>query len=179
VLDVVGKKVQVQLQGMQVASIIDSPFAVAETSYLTTLMDNLTVDSRQVISGRVNINQAPTAVLMGIPGMTSDLADRIISLRTSDPAKAPPEHRHETWLLAEGLVALDQMKTLLPYVTGGGSVYRAQVIGYSDGGGAAVRAEAILDATETPAKLIFWRDLSHLGRGYVLETLGIQAPDVR
>jgi hypothetical protein len=66
---------------------------------------------------------------------------------------------------------------LMPFVTGGGNVYRAQVIGYSDQGGPAVRIEAVIDATAKPPKIMFWRDLSHLGRGYTVETLGAAAPD--
>ena len=33
--------------------------------------------------------------------------------------------------------------------------------------------EAVLDATTTPARLVFFRDISHLGRGYPLEILGV------
>jgi len=31
----------------------------------------------------------------------------------------------------------------------------------------------VIDATVKPPKVVFWRDLSHLGRGYAVETLGI------
>ena len=47
------------------------------------------------------------------------------------------------------------------------------MIGYFDRGGPAVRIETVLDAAVQPAEIVFFRDLSHLGRGYALETLGI------
>ena len=39
--------------------------------------------------------------------------------------------------------------------------------------GASSRAEAVFDATTTTPRLLFWRDISHLGRGYAVETLGV------
>jgi hypothetical protein len=111
---------------------------------------------------------------LGIPGLETDVVERILSERHPEPGDDKPGRRHETWLLSEGLVTLDEMKKLMPFVTAGGSVYRAQVIGYFDASGPSTRAEIVLDATTAPPRLVFWRDLSHLGRGYTPETLGIQ-----
>ena len=60
----------------------------------------------------------------------------------------------------------------MPYVTCGGDVYRIQAIGYFDDGGVSARIEAIIDASTQPATVLFWRDISHLGRGFTLEELG-------
>ena len=86
---------------------------------------------------------------------------------------ADPARRYETWLLSEGVVTLAEMKALMPFVCGGGNVYRAQVVGYFQGGQAASRAEVVFDATSPLPRVVLWRDLSHLGRGYALETLGV------
>jgi hypothetical protein len=82
-------------------------------------------------------------------------------------------HRSATWLVTEGgILTLDQMKKIEPVVNGGGTVYRAQVVGYYDQGGPDARIEAILDATKTPSRVVFWRDITHLGRGYPRDLLG-------
>ncbi|HND52294.1 MAG TPA: hypothetical protein PLV92_07850, partial [Pirellulaceae bacterium] len=60
-----------------------------------------------------------------------------------------------------------------PFLCAGGDVYRGRIVGYFQGGQAACRVEAIFDASESPTRLLLWRDLSHLGRGYALETLGV------
>jgi hypothetical protein len=65
------------------------------------------------------------------------------------------------------------MKMLQPFLTSGGHVYRGQVVGYFQGGEASSRAEVIFDATGPLPRVVFWRDISHLGRGYALETLGV------
>jgi hypothetical protein len=104
--------------------------------------------------------------------MTQEIVDQILSQRSLDTTNDQPAHKYECWLLAENVVTLDQMRQLLPFVTGGGNVYRAQVVGYFQGGQAASRAEVVFEATSPLPRLLLWRDISHLGRGYTLETLG-------
>jgi hypothetical protein len=65
------------------------------------------------------------------------------------------------------------MQQLSPFMCGGGDVYRAQVIGYFQGGGGSSRTEVVIDNTALTPSIVFWRDLTHLGRGYPLEVLGI------
>ena len=175
VLDLIGKKVQVKFKGAEKATVLQSPFAedlVSMSTYMSDLVEQVTIVPADVIPGRININQASRDVLAGIPGMTDEIVEQIVGQRTPDPGADAPNMAHETWLLTEGLVTLDEMRTLMPFVCAGGSVYRAQVIGYYDDGRAASRLEVVLDATQQPASVLLWRDISHLGRGYSLETLG-------
>lgn len=79
----------------------------------------------------------------------------------------------EAWILGKGIVTTAQYKQLSGFICAGGDVYRAQVIGYYESGGSSARAEVIFDATGDLPRILFWRDISHLGRGYPLETLGI------
>jgi hypothetical protein len=76
-------------------------------------------------------------------------------------------------LLVEGLVDLEQMKSLLPYITTGGDVYRAQCAGYLPNG-PIFRAEFIVDATGDLPRLVCWRELERLGRGYDVAVLGLR-----
>jgi hypothetical protein len=108
--------------------------------------------------------------------LEDELLDRIIGERDPTMTDDKPGRRHETWLLTEGLVDLAQMKQLLPFICARGAVYRAQVVGYYEEGGPSARIEGIIDASGLVPRLLFWRDLSHLGRGYPLELLGVAAP---
>ena len=180
VLDLIGQNVQVTFQGDQQPTVLETPFPDipgAMNLYLPILMDYVAVNASPVIPGRININQAPRAVLEGIPGMRLDAVDAILANRNEDPAARDPIHRHETWILGDGTVTLNEMKDLIKFLNAGGCVYRAQVIGYFDGGGPSVRLEAVLDASEQPPRMRFYRDLSHLGRGFALDTLGTESPD--
>ena len=177
VLDLVGSRTRVRFQGDQQATVLECPFPeelIAMGFYMPMLMDNATVNSSPTIPGRININQAPRVVLQGIPGLDEEMINQIISLRTPEVELERPNRRHETWLLIEAVVSLDEMRGLMPFITGGGDVYRTQTVGYFDGGGASARAEVIIDATSPLPAVVSWRDISHLGRGYALETLGVE-----
>jgi len=174
VLDLIGAKVQVRFQGDQEDTVLQSPFGedlVSMNVYMTTLMDHVTI-ADTTIPGRININQAPRELLMGIPGLSEEVAEQIINSRYMDPGEADPSLQHETWILTQGLVTLEEMKSLSPMICGGGDVYRMQVVGYFDDGNASARVEVVLDGTQLPPRVLLWRDISHLGRGYPLETLG-------
>ena len=81
-------------------------------------------------------------------------------------------------MFVEGLVDLQTMQRLMPYVTGGGDVLRAQIIAHRDQPGPMARAEVIIDATSAPAREIMWRDLRYHGPGYPLEWLTADASAV-
>jgi type II secretory pathway component PulK len=180
VLDLVGAKTQVRFEGDRNPTALASPFSADPLqmgAYMELLMDNVTVSQAPLLPGRININQAPRAVLMGIPGMTEEIVNEIISRRDPEPGSDNPHRRLETWILQEAIVTLEEMKSLSPFINGGGDVYRGQVVGYFQGGNAAARAEVIFDATGDAPRVLLWRDISHLGRGYPLETLGVLLSD--
>jgi hypothetical protein len=175
VLDLIGKQVQFSANGRQL--IVRSPFVddVAEmANYLPLLMEHCTASDADVIPGRINVNEAPPEILLGIPGMREEIVDAILSTRGTELDTGDPGRQYETWLLAEGIVTVDEMRALTPFINAGGDVFRAQVVGYFQGGGPSSRAEVVFDATAPLPRLLFWRDISHLGRGYPLDMLGLE-----
>jgi DNA uptake protein ComE-like DNA-binding protein len=180
ILDLVGIKVSVTTGSGRdkVTKIYESPLRNDQgtlASQLPQLMAVLTTSSAKSIPGRININLAPKVVLGTIPGITSQQVDNIISQRATDPTIDTTESRqYATWILCEGLVSLSEMKAIEPYITAGGSIYRVQAVGYFDQGGPSARIEAILDTTTQPARVLFWKDVTHLGRGFGVDVLGTE-----
>ena len=177
VLDLIGIKVRARLANNEGSALIDSPFSddpFAMGAYLPDLMDQVTATAEPIIPGRININQAPLSVLLAIPGMTKEIANQIVNQRdiTGEDVN-DPNFAHETWLLSRAIVTLDEMRLFMPYMTAGGDVFRAQVVGYFDRGNISARAEVVVDATSAYPRVVFWRDISHLGRGFAPETLGV------
>jgi len=171
ILDLIGQRVRVQYQGEEEAKILESPFPdlpEAMDLYLPLLMEHLTAVPNTVITGRININQAPRLVLQGLPGMTPEIVEEIIARRVEDPSQAEPYQKYETWILQEGIVTLEEMKALIPLICAGGDVYRVQAVGYFEREGPAARIEGVLDTTKRPAAILFWREMSHLG-GFAAE----------
>ncbi len=176
-LDLVGAKVQASFQGDQSPSVVDSPFAAtasAMSSYIAQLLDNTTIVPAATVPGRININQASRLVLMTVPNLDAPTVDRIVNTRPTDPSQASATQQFPTWLYTENLVSLDTMKQIMPYITCSGRVYRAQVVGFFDRTGPVYRIETLVDATTPIPRLLFWRDLTHLGRGFSPAILGAQ-----
>ena len=173
VLDLIDAKVQVK--GAKPPVILESPFSSDPTQmrdYLPELLDHLSPIGSEIISGRVNVNEAPRAVLLGVPGLELDVGDRIIAARSSQSNLEDDSKRHATWLLTDGLVDLATMKTLMPFLTVRGDVYRCQIAGFLNRPGPVKRVEVLIDATSRPARRIYWKDLQVLGLGFSRETLG-------
>ena len=116
------------------------------SAWLPKLLDHVTVNKSPTIPGRININQASPIVLAGIPGHERRDGQAILANRELEPTGQREDHRHEHWLLTEGIVTLQEMKSIVPFVTANGSVFRAQVVGYFDEEGPASRVEVVINA---------------------------------
>lgn len=174
VLDLIDATVTVG-QGDDARS-FSSPFAgdpISMAIYMPLLMDSLTTQDVDLMPGRINLNECPAELLYGIPLLSEETVQAILESREQE--SDDPNRQYETWPMVEGLLTLDEMRALLPLVTGGGDVYRAQIVGYFENSGAFHRAEVIIDATTVNPKIVSWRDLSHLGRGFDLSVLGMRS----
>jgi hypothetical protein len=176
VLDVIDARVQIPASGAEEsATVIESPFGGGPDQmreYLPKLLDYVTLDPQMTIVGRVNINQAPAEVLKGVPGLNGALADQILAGRNMQTAHENPGRRHATWLLAERVVDLETMKSLMPYVTGAGDVFRAQIVGFFEESPISLRMEVVVDGTTDPPRQVYRKDLRALGQAYPPELLG-------
>ncbi|EMI46018.1 type II secretion system protein GspK [Rhodopirellula sp. SWK7] len=156
---------------------IGDPTLMAE--YLPLLVDQLTTQDVDVLPGRINLNEAPAEILAGISLVDVDTMAAILEARNAGGAGggslesgSSTDRTHETWPLTEGIITLDQMRALMPLVTAGGDVFRVQVVGFDETTGLASRGEAIIDATTVNPRVVAYRDLTHLGRGFELSVLG-------
>ncbi|TWU07687.1 type II secretion system protein GspK [Stieleria varia] len=151
-----------------------SPFDLLTMgNYLPIIMDALTTQDSETMPGRININECPAELLYGIPMLTEEQVQAILEARMGQ--SDDPNRFHETWPMVEGIVTLDQMRQLTPLLTAGGDIYRAQIVGYYEAKGISQRHEIIIDATTVNPKIVMWRDLSHLGRGFDVSVLGIRS----
>ena len=118
--------------------------------------------------GRLNVMTAPRAVLAAFPELTPADVDNIITARPKlsttdapDPAFASP-----IWLNTKASVKVSTLKKLEKYVTTRTQVYRFQAVGYFEGKGPAIRIEAVIDTNAGRPRILMWRDLTELGKGW-------------
>lgn len=168
-LDLIDATVSVPGEEDEPPQVVESPWQDDPGTYqqkFATLLDVATVVPGERIAGRININQASWPVLLTIPGMTETIADQILASRDPAADLLLGDQRHPTWLIAEGLVTLAELKPMFPYMTTGGDVFRCQVVGFFDAGTARSRVEVLLGRSSEQTLLLEWRDLSRLGPGF-------------
>ncbi len=166
--DLIGSRADVTIDSQQLT--LTSPWPAEPGSLeglLPQLMDTLSTTPDPYLEGRININQARREVLLGLPGMTPQIVDAIVAAQSVD-GSSDITFRHATtgWLFVDQLVDVWGMRALDPYITARGDVYRAQIVGFFDGGGPVSRVEIMIDGTQRPPRISQFRDLSNLGRGY-------------
>ena len=170
--ELIGARTEVEIEGRK--QLMDSPWSAdpgAMQTYLPVLLDTLTVVDGAELSGRINVNQARLEVLLGIPDMTEEIAQAIVSspmIGSGGEALADQAslRANTGWLVSQGIVDLPTMVKLDRFLTGRGHVFRAQIVGFFEEGGGYTRLEATIDSTESPAKVVSVTDLTELGRGY-------------
>jgi type II secretory pathway component PulK len=136
-----------------------------------TLYDKLTTQTAGELPGRVNVNTAPQAVLAALPGFSDSDVQAILNHRPDPNATQAPDAIFQTpaWLLTEANISENTLQTVDRYITARTQVYRVQAVGYFDGGGPTARIEAVIDTNAGRPRILYWRDLTELGKGYDLQ----------
>jgi type II secretory pathway component PulK len=137
----------------------------ARTS-LPSILDKTTTKSDTELPGRINVTTAPREVLNCLPGLEAGDVDLIINHRPSpdSPDAADPIYSTTAWLYTEANLAPAKLQALESYVTARTQVYRFQSIGYFDKSGPVVRIEAVVDTNQGLPRILYYRDLTELGR---------------
>ena len=140
---------------------------------LPILLDKLTTSNDSDIpAARINVNTAPRAVLSALlltfPNLTDTDVQTIIDHRPSatTPDAGDPIFQTPAWLITEASLSPATLSSLEQYITASSLVYRIQSIGYFDGGGPTARIEAVIDANNQRPRIVSWRDLTELGKGF-------------
>jgi DNA uptake protein ComE-like DNA-binding protein len=172
-----GGAVEMSFEGQPQKTIVASPFSIEAgemTSYVPELLDRCTT-TEEATPGKISIYSAPRMALMTIPGMTDEIADRIIAERVQDPImRIDEDMQNVAWLLTREIVTAEEMASIMPYIcSSDGAVQRMQIVGFRDSGGRGLRMEVVMDVSEQPPKILALRDMESLGRGYPLELLGV------
>lgn len=117
------------------------------------------------VPGRLNINTAPVEVLCLLPGVDTNLAERIVQARsTLDDGQMTSR----TWIYSQKLVDAQTFKKLAPMITTSSRQYRVRCVGYgisAQGGRGAGYCvlEAVVDVSGRAPRIVYLRDLTRLG----------------
>jgi type II secretory pathway component PulK len=166
----------IQLTITSVTTQYKSPLAdkSSQVELLGTLLDKTTTTNGMELPAKININTAPKEVLVTLPGLTDADADAIIAKRPQYSAGDAPDSTYSTiaWLLQDGSIPVSTLQGLERYATARTQVYRVQSFGYFDEGGPMARVEAVIDTNQGQPRIVFYRDLTDLGRSIDPRNLG-------
>jgi type II secretory pathway component PulK len=139
---------------------------------LPLVLDKLTTQKATELPARVNVLTAPAKVLATLPGITDTDVQAITGKRPSSASTDPVDPIFQTpaWLMTDANLTADKLKALERYITSRSQTYRVQVLGYYDSGGPTARVEAIIDTNNGRPRVIYYRDLTELGKGFDLQT---------
>ena len=146
------------------------------------IMESITTFVGPDVPGRINVMQAPRRVLESIPGMNEEILEFILDFREfelNDPNLTDLNRKYETWLLVEspGIVDLETMRLMFPFVCAGGDVYKAEIVGFFDDGIGNSRAEFIVDTTVPVPRILSFKSKTHIPAAYSPDVLGIDFID--
>ncbi len=152
VFDLIGTKVRIDIDHKEV--LLRSPWGGDAPDLSRTLQQMesvLAFGDEEVMNHRINVLEAPRPVLLSVPGMTTELADQLIALRskTSNPL---------TEIYADKQGDMREIRNVLQYLTMGGDVYRGVSVVHVDGTRNALALEFVIDNTHTPAILLEMRE---------------------
>jgi len=122
------------------------------------IADKITVDDKQGISGRVNINTAPKEVLAALLGddeTAEQIADEIINYR--DGLLSGMQSIAE--VLNVKSVNVKTFKEIAKHITTRSDTFTIQCVARADRGagrGVRLQTEAVVDRSQTPCKILYW-----------------------
>ncbi len=150
--------------------------AILTRDRFTKVVDELSVSDDATVPGLVNINTCLKQVLLCLPGITDDLAVKIIDYRTT-PGN---DLSNIGWLL--NVVEPAVLQKFAPFITCRSYQFRINAVGrvgtpYDGSAGAATdqterprafrRMVAVFDKMATPSpRLVYWKDQTKLGMPY-------------
>jgi type II secretory pathway component PulK len=146
---------------------VPSPLTNPEllNQYLPIILDKVSLNANTELIPRININTAPREVLMTVPGMEETDADSILAMRSSltpgDPATTTG-----AWLVTQMEMPITKFVPMVQYITGTSQTFRVDSLGYFGTGGPTARVEAVIDTNQGKPRIVYFRDLTELGRAY-------------
>ena len=120
------------------------------------LEDRITASNESTVQGLVNVNTASRSVLASLPGLDEGDAEELISARAG-------RENDGTTVWAAGTLPKEKALLIGGSVTGRSFQYRADIVSAVAGGRAWKRYRVFVDAASSPARVLYFKDLTHLG----------------
>ncbi len=139
------------------ANVLDFYFSTGlKADEFSQIVDRLTTSDEETFPGLVNVNTAPKAVLLCLPGLEESDVDALVSRRNCDEGLDSIAWVAEV-LNREKAVAVGS------YITTRSFQYSADIVSVSGNGRAYKRCKTVFDMRQDKPKVVYWKSMTHFG----------------
>ncbi|MFH0965929.1 MAG: type II secretion system protein GspK [Planctomycetota bacterium] len=144
--------------GRPFRNVLDFYFRTGLTSEeFARIADRLTTSGARELVGLVNVNTAPREVLLCLPGLEESDVDALLAKRSASGTDLSSMAWVAQVLSREKAVEAGGFMTVRSYQ------FSADIVAVSGNGRAFRRYRAVVDARTSPPRVLYWKDLTHLG----------------
>jgi len=139
------------------ANVLDFYFTTGlKAEEFSQIVDRLTTSNEETLPGLVNVNTAPKAVLLCLPGLQESDVDALLSRRNSGQGLDS---------IAWVAEVLNQEKAVAvgSYITTRSFQYSADIVSVSGNGRAYKRCKTVFDMRQDKPKVVYWKSMTHFG----------------
>jgi type II secretory pathway component PulK len=142
---------------------LTSPWKAADSgNFYEKALTEFSLSEEKTVQGVIDVQNAPAPVLMCLPDVTQEMADKIVGAAANKTGVlASP-----AWLVTESLVSVEVMRKIESKVTVAPRTFRIESVGFFERNGPVARVEAVINAGETVPQVLQRRDLTAVGNGY-------------
>ena len=144
--------------GRPFRNVLDFYFRTGITSSeFIQIADQLTSIRERNLVGLVNVNTAPRQVLLCLPGLEENDVDALLARRQAPGTDLTNVAWVADVLPREKAIAVGDVITTRSFQ------FSADIVAVSGNGRAFRRYRAVVDARTSPPRVLYWKDLTHLG----------------
>ena len=139
------------------ANVLDFYFSTGlKPEEFSQIVDRLTTSDEETFPGLVNVNTAPKAVLLCLPGLEESDVEALLSRRNSEQGLDSIAWVAEV-LEREKAVAVGS------YITTRSFQYSADILSVAGNGRAYKRCKTVFDMRQETPRVIYWKSMTHFG----------------
>ncbi|HUV65442.1 MAG TPA: helix-hairpin-helix domain-containing protein [Sedimentisphaerales bacterium] len=120
------------------------------------IVDRLTTSDERALPGLVNVNTAPKAVLLCLPGLEESDAEALLSHRSSGEGL-------DTIAWVAEVLERNKAVAVGSYITTRSFQYSADVVSIAGNGRAYKRYKAVFDMSQEKPQVVYWKSMTHFG----------------
>jgi type II secretory pathway component PulK len=139
------------------ANVLDFYFSTGlKLEEFSQIIDRLTTSDEETFPGLVNVNTAPKAVLLCLPGLEESDVEALLSRRNSEQ-----DLDSIAWITE----VLDREKAVAVgnYITTRSFQYSADIVSVAGNGRAYKRCKTVFDIRQDTPRIIYWKSMTHFG----------------